>query len=44
LARGAREGGIYRLLVDLVALVHYGGRPKEPPSFEEVLARWDAMR
>jgi hypothetical protein len=35
LARGVREGGLYKLLADLVALVHSSERLDEPSSFEE---------
>jgi hypothetical protein len=38
LARGVREGGLYRLLVDPVAHVHSSGRLEEPSSFEEAHA------
>jgi hypothetical protein len=41
-----REGGLYRLLVDPMALVHSNERLDEPSSFEEAYvehAWWDAM-
>jgi hypothetical protein len=44
LARGVREGGLYRLLVDPVALVHSNGRLEEPSSFEEAHAWWMPWR
>jgi hypothetical protein len=42
LARGVREGGLYRLLVDPMALVHSSERLDEPSSFEEFRSpAWD---
>jgi hypothetical protein len=35
LGRGVREGGLYKLLVDLMALVHSSEGLEEPSSFEE---------
>lgn len=35
LARGVGDGSIYRLLIDLVALVHARGKLGELSSFEE---------
>jgi hypothetical protein len=46
LARGAREVGLYRLLVDLVALVCSSEKLDEPFRFKEAhveLAWWDAI-
>jgi hypothetical protein len=46
LARGVQDGGLYKLLVDLMALVHTNKKLGEPSSFEEAYAEhvwWDAM-
>jgi len=42
-AREVQEGGLFKLLVDLVELVHSNGRLEEPSSFEKAYAWWDAM-
>lgn len=39
LARGVREGGIYRLLTNPMALVHSNGRLEEHSNFE-MLHAW----
>jgi hypothetical protein len=38
LARGLREGGLYRILVDPVAHVHFSERFEDPSTFEEAHA------
>jgi hypothetical protein len=46
LARGVQKGGLYRMLVDLMALVHYSEKWDEPSIFEEACVEhaWlDAM-
>lgn len=43
LARGVREGGIYRLLTNPMALVHSNGRLEEHSNFEMLHAWQDAM-
>ena len=43
---GVQEGGLYRLLVDCVALVHSSKKLDEPSSSEEAYIEhlwWDAM-
>jgi hypothetical protein len=46
LARGAHVSGLYRVLVDLLTLVHTNGELGEPSNFEKAYAKhvwWDAM-